>query len=141
MKWVDLIERIAAKMGTAARDNLPVELDKLPKGSVITAHDAITETATSAEIDCTGYNAVLIEAIITEATQNWTFSLQGALTSGGTYADLYELANTGSMAAMSYQTNASKVFLFKGIPDFIKIVATEDVDGATVTVKVQPLNM
>jgi len=45
------------------------------------------------------------------------------------------------MAAMSYQLNSNKVFLFKGIPDWIKIVATEDADGATVTVKVQPLNV
>jgi hypothetical protein len=110
------------------------------KGPVTTAHSAIQATATSAPIDCTGYNAVLVEASIS-ATFNWTFKVQGCLTENGTYVDCYELANTGSMALMSYQTNASKVFLFKGIPDWIKIVATEDANGATVTVRVQPLNV
>jgi hypothetical protein len=45
------------------------------------------------------------------------------------------------MTLMSYQTNASKGFVFKGVPDFVKIVATEDVDGATVSCFVQPFNI
>ena len=117
-----------------------INVDKMGKGGVTTAHAAITVTATSAEIDCRGYNAVLIEASLS-ATFNWTFKGQGCMTSGGTFVDLYEQANTGTMTLMSYQCNASRMFLFKGIPDYIKIVATEDEDGATVTVKVQPLNV
>jgi len=117
------------------------DIDKMLKGNVSTVHTAITGTATSAKIDCRGKNAILIQALISVAAQNWTFKLQGSFTENGTYTDLYELANTGSMAAMSYQTNASKMFLFKGIPDWVKVVATEDVDGATVTVNVQPLNV
>jgi hypothetical protein len=92
-----------------------VSVQHQQKGPVTTAHSAIEATATSSPIDCTGYNAVLIEAIISD-TYNWTFKVQGCLTENGTYSDCYELANTGSMAAMSYQTNSSKVFLFKGIP-------------------------
>lgn len=110
------------------------------KGTVITAHSAIDATTTSAAIDCRGYNAVLVDVTLS-GVANWTFKVQGSLTQGGTYKDCYELANTGSMVAMSYQTNASKVFIFKGIPDWIKIVATEDVNGQTATVLVQPLNM
>ncbi|KJS84988.1 MAG: hypothetical protein JM58_09470 [Peptococcaceae bacterium BICA1-8] len=113
----------------------------MKKGLVTVAHSAIEATATSSAIDCRGYNAILISAAISVAVALWTFKVQGALSSTDTFADCYELANTGSMAAMSYQTNASKVFLFKGIPDYVKIVATEDADGATVTVKVQPLNV
>ena len=116
------------------------QIDKFYKGNVITVHDAITATTTSQPIDCRGYNAVQIQAILS-TTQNWTFKVQGSMSRNGIYADCYELANTGSMAAMSYQTNASKMFLFKGIPDWIKIVATEDADGATATVYVQPLNV
>jgi hypothetical protein len=115
------------------------QIDNIYKGNVVTAHSAITATAISNKIDCRGKNAVLIQALISVAAQNWTFKVQGSMTENGTYTDCYELANTGSMALMSYQTNASKMFLFKGIPDWIKIVATEDVDGATVTVNVQPL--
>jgi hypothetical protein len=116
------------------------QIDSIYKGNVVKAHDAITATATSKSIDCSGKNAVLIQALISVAAQNWTFKVQGSMTEHGEYTDCYELANTGAMAPMSYQTNASRMFLFKGIPDWIKIVATEDVDGATVTVLAQPLN-
>jgi len=112
----------------------------LKKGTASTVHAAITGTALSAEIDCTGYNAVLVEVAISVAVKNWTFSIQGCLVSGGTFVDVYELANTGSMAAMSYQCNASRMFIFKGAPNYIKVNASEDEDGATVTVKVQPIN-
>lgn len=119
----------------------PIDEIRMSKGQVNTAHGAITATGTSAEINCKGFNALLVEVAISVAAKLWTFKVQGSLESGGTFVDCYEQANTGSMALMSYQTNASKIFLFKGIPDYIKIVATEDEDGATVTVKVQPLNI
>lgn len=116
------------------------ELGRQFKGDITTVHTAITATATSAIVDCRGYNAILIDFTIS-GTANWTISLTGSLNRNGTYKALYELANTGSMAAMSYQTNASRLFIFKGIPDWVKVVATEDADGQTVTVKVQPLNI
>jgi hypothetical protein len=111
------------------------------KGEPITAHSEIDKTTTSAVIDCRGYNAVLVAIIISVATKNWTVKLQGAMTRGGTYMDLYEQANTGTMTAMSYQTNANKMVLFKGVPDFIKVVATEDEDTGKCTVIVKPINM
>lgn len=120
--------------------NDSINVNKMGKGSVTTAHNAITATATSAEINCVGFNAVLVYVTL-DSAHNWTFKLQGCPTTGGTFVDWYELANTGSMVAMSYQCNASRGFIFKGIPDYIKIVATEDEDGATCTVKVQPLNI
>jgi hypothetical protein len=122
------------------KNNDSIDVAKMTKGAVVTAHNAITATATSAEIDCRGFNAVLVKADIS-AAHNWTFKLQGCMASGATCVDWYEQANTGAMAAMSYQTNASRGWIWKGIPDFIKIDATEDEDGATVTVKAQPLNV
>jgi hypothetical protein len=116
-----------------------VDMNKMSKGGITLVHNAITATATSDEQDCRGYNAVLVSVNISDA-YNWTFKIQGSLASGGTFVDCYEQANTGVMVAMSYQTNVSKIFLFKGIPDFIKIVATEDENGATVSVSIQPLN-
>lgn len=137
----DAAGNLMVSQGTALdKDTDSIDVAKMSKGGVVTAHSAITATATSSEIDCSGFNAVLVEASLSGA-YNWTFKVQGCLQSGGTFVDCYEQANTGSMVAMSYQTNASKIFLFKGIPDYIKIVATEDADGATVTVKVQPLNV
>lgn len=115
------------------------QIDKFYKGNVITVHSAITATATSDAVDCIGYNAVLVY-FTTSAANNWTVKVQGSYSKNGTYADCYELANTGTMTVMSYQLNSDKVFIFKGIPDWIKIVATEDADGSTVTVKVQPCN-
>ncbi len=129
-------------LGTALSQDLDsIDVGKMSKGGIITAHNAITATATSNEIDCRGYNAVLIEVAISVAAKNWTFKVQGCMVSGGTFVDCYEQANTGVMTLMSYQCNASRMFLFRGIPDYIKLVATEDEDGATVTVKAQPLNV
>jgi len=118
-----------------------INVDKMGKGGVTTVHSAIADTATSDEVDCRGYNAVLIEVAISAEAKLWTFKVQGCMVSGGTFVDWYEMANTGTMNLMSYQTNTSKGWVFKGIPDYIKIVATEDEDTATCTVKVQPLNL
>ena len=116
-----------------------IDVSKKSKGAVTTAHSAITDTATSVEIDCRGFNSVLIYATVS-AAKNWIFKVQGCMTSGGTFVDWYEQANTGTMTLMSYQTNASRGWVWHGIPDYIKIVATKDEDTAAVTVKVQPFN-
>ena len=110
-------------------------LRKQSKGKITTAHSLITETTTSAEISCVGYNSLLVYTSITDAVQNWTVKVQGCMTSGGTFADWYDGATQ-----MSYQTNSGKAAVWKGVPDFCRIVATEDVNGAKCTVKVQPLN-
>lgn len=112
-----------------------IDIAKISKGSYLNAAttgiSAVTATTTSNEINASGYNTVLIEASISVAVKNWTFKIQGCFVSAGTFIDILD---------MSYQTNVSKIFMFKGIPDYIKIVATEDEDGATVSVKAQLLN-
>lgn len=118
-----------------------INVDKMGKGAVTTAHAAITATATSAEIDCRGYNSVLLE-ITQSAAETWTFTVQGCMVSGGTFLDVYEMANTGALALMTIVENTlSRIVVFRGIPDYIKIVATEVAGTATITVKVQPLNL
>jgi len=113
------------------------QLDNVYKGNVITAHSAISATATSAQIDCKGKNAVLVSILIT-GTGTWKFDIQGRLDGSGTYMDIYDNADsqltTGNLTA-------SRMKLFVAIPDMIKIVATEVVDGATCTVRVQPINV
>jgi hypothetical protein len=123
-----------------SKDLDSIDMGKMSKGAVTTAHNAIDATATSAEIDCRGFNGILVEASISAAF-NWTFKLQGCMVSGGTFVDWYEMANTGAMTLMSYQCNASRGWVWKGIPDYVKIVATENASGATATVKVQPVNL
>lgn len=127
--------------GTNIADGTYIGSIKKSKGSVTTAHSAIADTATSTEISCVGFNSVLLSVGPFSDVQNWTFKIQGCLTTGGTFVDWYELANTGSMAAMSYQCSAARGFTFKGIPDYIKVVATRDGTASTVTVKVQPFNV
>jgi hypothetical protein len=126
---------------TLSKDLDSIDVGKMSKGGFITAHSAIVATTTSNEINCSGYNSILVEVSISGAVANWTFKVQGSFLSGGTFIDCYELANTGVMTLMSYQTDSSKIFVFRGIPDYIKIVAIEDVNGATATVKVQPFNI
>lgn len=111
-------------------------IQSLKKGPVTQAHNAIAITTTSAEIDCRGYNAAFIQTDITVQVKNWTVKIQGSCISGGTFSDCYEGATL-----MSYQTNSSRIKLWKGIPDFIKIVSTEDEDGGKCSVWVQPTNV
>jgi len=108
---------------------------ELNKGAVTTAHSAIAVTTTSSAIDTRGYNAVLVHVDITDSGA-WTIKIQGALTPSDTYVDWYDsngvLMSTGSISA-------DQGIIFVGIPDTIKVVATEDTNGATLTVKVQPI--
>ena len=106
------------------------------KGNAETVHDAITATATSDEIDVTGFNALLVSVLIT-GTGVWTVDIQGRLDTGGTAMDIYDnndnQLTTGSISE-------SRLKLFYPVPDLVKVVATEDTDGAACTVRVQPIN-
>lgn len=117
-----------------------IDVAKKSKGAITTVHDTIADTATSAEVDCRGFNCLLVYVGPFSAAEDWTFKLQGCMTSGGTFVDWYELANTGAMVAMSYQCNAARGFTFRGIPDYLKIVATRDGGASTVSVSIQPFN-
>lgn len=105
-------------------------------GRVSTAHDAIEVTTTSEMISCVGYNSILVETNVSVAVKNWTIEVYGCLSESGTYTAVYDAATQ-----MKYQTNASYLALFKGIPGYIKIKATEDEDGGKCTVRVQPINV
>lgn len=117
-----------------------VDINAIVKGSKIAAIATTDATKTSDPIDARGFNAVLLKITLSGAA-NWTVKLTGALNRNDAYVDIYEQANTGSFVAMSHQTNASKMILFKGIPDWIRVVATEDADGQTCAVEVQLLNV
>lgn len=122
---------------TGAISSARMQVDiKGTKGSVTTAHNAITATTTSNEINCSGYNALLVETVVTIAVKNWTTKVTGCLSTGGTFGNCYE-----GTTLMSSQTNSSKIVVWKGIPNFVKIVATEDEDTGTCTVRVQPINI
>ena len=115
-----------------------IDVDKMSKGAITTAHSAITETSTSAEIDCRGYNSLLVHFVSDSSILTWTISVQGAMSSGLTFVPLLDKA-TG-LAVSEITTDISGYFVISNIPDYVKIVATEVDDGATVTVTVQPFN-
>lgn len=117
-----------------------MDIEQINKSSPIALMNQVEATTTSEPVDARGKNAVLVKITLTGAV-NWTIKLQGCFTRNGTYVDLWELANTGLMTQMSHQTNISKIILFKGIPDYIKVVATEDVDGQKCSIEIQLLNV
>lgn len=117
--------------------NDSVDVKKKTKGTVSTPHSAITATATSAEINCCGYNSLLIHWVSSATDKTWTIQVLGAMTTGATFVEWITSAGASNL----YTTDVSGFFVVTGIPDFIKIVATEVDDGATVTCKVQPFNM
>lgn len=110
---------------------------RLEKGTVYTAHSTISSTATSIEFDTTGFNACLVSCDLT-GTGTWKVDVQGRFDSNGVYMDIYD--NTDAQLTTGNITS-DRMKLFVGIPSFIKIVATEVVDGATLTVRVLPLNV
>lgn len=103
------------------------------KGSVTTAHNAITATTTSTEVDCTGYNGLIVHATMT-GSKVWEVKVVGSPTTGGTFVDCYDAATQ-----MTLTSSTGKCVLWKGIPEFVKIVATEHSDGGACTVVVQPV--
>lgn len=115
-----------------------VDVSKMSKGAITIAHNAITATATSAEIDCRGFNSLLVHWVSSATDKTWVISITGATGSGLTFVPL--LDKTTGLAASEITTDISGFFVISNIPDYIKIVATETDDGATVTCKVQPFN-
>jgi hypothetical protein len=115
-----------------------IDVAKMSKGAVTIVHSAITGTATSAEVDCRGFNSLLVHFVSSATDKTWTLSITGAMGSGLTFVPL--LDKTTGLAASEITTDISGWFVISNIPDYVKIVATVVDDGATVTVKVQPFN-
>lgn len=89
--------------------------------------DAIEVTTVSGPIDCRGYNALAVYAVISSA-KNWTLAVLGSMSVDGPFLPVL-IDGT----ALSKQTNASGVLVFQGVPDYIQLSATEDESGATLT--------
>jgi hypothetical protein len=98
-------------------------------------HNAIEATAMSEVVDCTGYNALALY-ITFSATQNWTFAIYGNMATSGAFLPV--LING---TALSKQTNASGMIIFKDVPNYVQVLATEDVNGAAVTVYAAPVQV
>lgn len=123
-----------------SKDIDSIDVAKMSKGSLTVAHNAITSTATSSEIDCRGFNSVRVHVTATGTSGNTVdIALQTAPQSGGAYVDSYN-ENGVTQQKVTGIITPGKSFTFMGVGDYIKIVAT--ITGtSTVTVSVMPLNL
>lgn len=113
---------------------------QLAKGSVISPAEltGIEATAVGIAQRAKGHNAIIIYFDMTAGSGTWSIKLQGAEKDGGTYIDMYK--EDGNAMAIASAT-ADKAQVFKGIPEHFRIVATEDVTGATVSVRYELLSI
>jgi len=118
----------------------PIDIAKISKGGVTTAHDAIIATATSAEMDWRGFNAVSVECIVSDITSgNWAIEVLGCAISGGTFGRQWD-SNSREAKVEDLNTNETMIFVFKDIANYGEIRATRTTDG-TITVKCTPMNI
>lgn len=136
LSWIALSPTNVNLSTALSKDFDSIDVAKMSKSSIITAHNAISSTATSTEISSVGYNAILLHVVIT-GTGTWEASITSSPTSGGTFVDTYD----GTTKVSTGGLTESRCVLLRGITDYVKVVATELVNGATCTVKVQLLNL
>lgn len=116
-----------------------IDINKMSKGAVTTAHSAITATATSTEIDCTGYNTISVECTISGmgTGSTWQIDVIGCAVSGGTFLVVYDDAHTLMQVS---EMGTSQTHTFRGVPNYTEITATLSGTG-TITIKVTPFNL
>jgi len=114
-----------------------VDLIKMNKGNVKTMLTAVSSTTTSAEERISGYNAVLVTVLINGAG-TWKVDIQGRLDASGT---VMPIVDNNDAPLTTGNLTVSTMKLFVSVPDLITVVATEIADGATCTVRIQPLNV
>ncbi len=121
-----------------------INVSKMSKGGITVAHNAITATATSAEIDCRGFNTISVEmACSAFSSGNWAAAIHGCAITGGTFGACYSPKDDGTFVAQAIaaiSTNGNTTYYFRGVPNYVKIVATRTTDG-TLTCTVTPMNL
>jgi hypothetical protein len=115
-------------------------LMQLAKGEIVTPTEltGVTATVTSQPKSMRGHNSLILYFLLTTGTGTWTIKIQGATAVNGTFVDHYDI-NGVQMSIASVTASRSQVFV--GMPEHFRIVATEDVSGATVTVAYETLTM
>jgi len=121
-----------------------IDVNKMSKGGVVVAHNAITATATSSEIDCRGFNTISVECAVSNITSgNWLIEILGCALSGGTFGNCFAPKDDGTFVQQKtpvLSANGSTTYYFRGIPNYVKIKATRTTDG-TLTCTVTPMNL
>lgn len=117
-----------------------INVVQLDRGPVVSPPEltGIIATTTSIARQAKGHNAMILYVDFTAGSGTWSVKLQGAEKNGGTYIDMYK--EDGNAMAIASAT-ADKAQVFKGIPEHFKIVATEDANGATISVRYELLTV
>jgi len=113
--------------------------------TVITATLTATLTAdatyTSGETSISGFNSVLMEAIFVSGGRTAKVDIAGSLSSGGT---MVSIIDKDTSAQMTVTFTANKTVKLIGLPDYLGFTATLSAGitaGASVAVKILPLNL
>lgn len=149
----DSNDNLLVSQGTALSSTFDsIDVNKMSAGGIVTAHSAIVATATSAEIDCRGFNSIRIEVETTNVSSNdktWTPTITGSCVSGGTFGQIFQnVAGTQTalvLPAIAFGAgNVKQIYIIQGgIPSYLKITETLAGTNGTsaVTVKAVPFNV
>jgi len=108
------------------------------KGAPIEVFEEIENTSTSKIYGMKGHNSILVHVKLSATgSPEWTVKLQGAPTFDGEFVDLYD----GSTALSTGTLSSDRCVMLKGVPEYIKVVATEDSGTGNCTVNIIPLTM
>lgn len=119
---------------------LPSSIRDITKGSVTDAHVGITASVaveSCKAIDLRAGSGIHAHFEITAGTGSWTIDLYGCPTSGGTYVPQYD-ADGGLLSRIAITSSRGWIWPAVGA-NYIKIVPTEVVDGATVNISITPI--
>ena len=112
---------------------------------VITATLTATLTAdttyTSSETGIIGFNSILMETAFVSGGRTAKVDIAGSLSSGGTMVSIIDKDTSAQMTATF---TANKTVKLIGLPDYLGFTATLSAGmtaGASVTVKILPLNL
>jgi hypothetical protein len=115
-----------------------MEFVQLPRGNPKVLFSGITASATSPMQEIKGHNAMILFLNLTAGAGTWTIKIQGRVPETDTYIDMYDINNI--LMGISGAA-ASKAKFIAGLPEQFKVVATEDVNGATVSVAYQLISV
>lgn len=117
-----------------------IDVIQLDRGGEVAPSElaGIVATTTGTSQRSYGHNAIIIYLNLTAGTGTFTLKLQGKVPgTTNTYVDMYD--HNG--IAMDFTTASSSAKFIVGIPNEFKIIATEDVNGATVSVAYELLSV
>jgi hypothetical protein len=118
-------------------------LDNTTQGTAILVNDQITETTTSAPIDCRGYNCIRLETTVNNAIEG--FSIKSEFIGSEAENEIYGSIRCdgsfgGCYAGVAYTDGKYIDISYSNMPSFVKIKSVIEGTG-TATIKATPCNV